>query len=119
MGAKSSSGASNLTLLAAGATTIALATTSSISVADHENGAYWYNYPGSSVGFAESSQVDLRSADISNQISPSCSRRLSWDLWSGGWRAGCAIGLYSSTWRKLIYSSSGIVLTHQMKTTYA
>ena len=120
MGAKSSSGASNLTLLAAGATANALATTSSTSVAYLENGAYWYNYPGMSVGFAESSQVDLLYLDA-NMYSE-CTQRLSWYLWGGGGvRAGCTTELYSgtagATWRKLIYSS-GIVLTHQMNTTY-
>jgi hypothetical protein len=121
MGAKSSSGASNLTLLAAGATTNALATTSSTNAAYLENGAYWYNYPGRSVGFAESSQVNLWYPDTFNWDSE-CTQRLSWfiDVGAGGWRAGCATGLNSnSAWRKLIYSSSGIVLTHQMNTTYA
>eukprot|EP00242_Pyramimonas_sp_CCMP2087_P003010 CAMPEP_0198228726 /NCGR_PEP_ID=MMETSP1445-20131203/113749_1 /TAXON_ID=36898 /ORGANISM="Pyramimonas sp., Strain CCMP2087" /LENGTH=444 /DNA_ID=CAMNT_0043909145 /DNA_START=215 /DNA_END=1546 /DNA_ORIENTATION=+ len=111
MGAKSSSGASNLTLLAAGASANALATTASLTIAILENGAYWYNYPGYSLGFAESSQLDLGYWDRYNRYS-GCSQRLSWLLLGtlGGYRAGCTYDLHygaaGATWRKLIYTST-------------
>ncbi len=70
------------------------------------NGAYWYNCVGRSFGFAPSSSISLQYVDTE---SSQCEYRLSWyvDLNFGGWRAGCAIGLYDSSYYKQIYILSG------------
>ena len=68
-------------------------------------GAYWYNYPTLSFGFASSSSIYLNSCDL-GEGSGDCESRLCWHLSAGvgGYRAGCTVSLNSdSSWRKVIY----------------
>eukprot|EP00976_Prorocentrum_cordatum_P103164 1193350-Prorocentrum_minimum.AAC.2 len=75
-----------ISLLAAGQSNIAMAYTSSTTVASHHNGAYWYRISAWSVGFSIEPAVSLSSADT---LSSNCAYRLSWHINSGGYRAGC------------------------------
>eukprot|EP01041_Mallomonas_annulata_P005303 gene5303-10610_t len=78
--------------------------TGSTSLAFPFNGAYWYYYPTYSFGFSPSQTINLRRADI---LTSDCNLRLSWhlDLSYGGYRAGCNTDLYSTSWRKVIYTT--------------
>ena len=81
-------------------------TTSSTALAQPHLGTYWYFYSGYSFGFSATSQINLQPGDI---LSSNCDSRLSWHLDNnaGGYRAGCVTNLISSTsWRKVIYSST-------------
>ena len=82
--------------------------TYSTSVAYYDSqGAYWYDYPGKSFGFADNSAVTLNTCDTA---STDCVSRLCWHLDQnvGGYRAGCTLGLNSdSTWTKVIYRYTG------------
>lgn len=81
----------------------------STSTAIFENGAYWYNIPPESIGFADSSVVQLSSADVAATDGDTCALRLSWHLDNpnGGWRAGCTTGLNDdSGWQKVIVCSA-------------
>ncbi|KAL5505793.1 hypothetical protein EMCRGX_G007297 [Ephydatia muelleri] len=107
VGAKSSSNANVFSIGAFGASVNVFKNTYSTSQAyyDAVGGAYWYRYPGWSFGFASSTSVNLNSCDYNN---PDCSHRLCFhlDQNSGGYRAGCTVGLNGdSTWRKVIYKS--------------
>ena len=105
MGAKSSSGASSYTRLAYIKDSDFVIDTESISTAYYSNGAYWYYFPGRGLGFAPSSTADLSNADIHNRDSGDCALRLSWHMTgAGGWRVGCIVSLYDTTWRKVIQS---------------
>lgn len=81
-------------------------TSSHSTAAGPFNGAYWYFFPGNSVGFAGAQDIALNSADT---VGTMCETRPSWHLagngvGNGGWRAGCATGLNDNSWRKVIYS---------------
>ena len=91
-------------MLAAALTTDAFQATTSTNTAYLHNGAYWYFYPGYSMGFADVAAVNLNPADLS---SADCASRLSWHLdnGAGGYRAGCTTSLNTDpTWTKLIFS---------------
>jgi len=72
---------------------------------DPMSGVYFYNIPGRSFGFAETSVVNLDPCDISN---PGSATRICWHTLApsiGGYRAGTALGLnYDSRYRKIVYA---------------
>ena len=98
VGAKQA-GSSTLALMAVARASEAFAQNCDARLA---NGVYWYNCVGRSFGFAASASISLSNADTA---SGQCEYRLSWqvDNGNGGWRAGCATGLYDSTYYKQIY----------------
>ena len=74
---------------------------------DLDTGVYWYNVPDYSFGFAQTSNINLMTADVEESqfigVTNVCTR-LSWHWGSGGWRAGCNLNLNGSDrFKKVIY----------------
>lgn len=100
-------------LLAAGERTSVLAATST-NVTTLNNGTYFYNNSGASMGFAPVSSISQNSADTTDSAScntVSGTQRLSWHesggSINGGWRYGCVAGLNSdNTKARAIYQSN-------------
>ncbi len=97
-------------LLAAGERTVVLGTETGLNATIFNNGTYFYNDPGRSMGFAPNSTITQGSADVTNStLGPdtTCTSanggdlRLSWHRsevsWNitGGWRYGCVTHLNS------------------------
>jgi hypothetical protein len=103
MGSKTSSAATSFSLLAAiqGSNFV---TSTSTTQAYLSNGVYWYYHNTKSVGFAESSNINIINADIVS-VSQNCANRLSWHMDArGGYRSGCTLPLdTNSVWRKIMY----------------
>ena len=105
VGAKNSSNATQFNIGAFGKTSnVFNQTDTSTTAVSGPGGAYWYNNPQLSFGFAASSVVNLFSCDY-GQGPGDCESRLCWHLNNngGGFRAGCTIFLDDPTWRKVIY----------------
>ena len=108
VGAKTNSSSTNIAIGAFGTTKI-LAVTNSTSTAYYDpGGAYWYRYPSYSFGFSSSSNVTLTTCDTSGLGNDDCAHRLCWhlDQSGGGLRAGCTIGPFVQTWRKVIFKGN-------------
>ena len=107
VGAISSTNPANIAVGAFGTSKIFTATYSTLSAYYDSLGAYWYDYPGKSFGFADNSSVFLTSCD---NVDSGCASRLCWhlDQNAGGYRAGCTMGLnFDNTWTKIIYVYNG------------
>ena len=92
----------NFKLAAMGDYDTVFAATSSRYSAYSNSGAYWYFYPGRSMGFAPSSSVDLSWYDYYNRYD---SNRMSWylDNGYGGVRAGSRSDSTSGLYKVVMY----------------
>jgi len=88
-----------LLVAAYGHSSAVMAITTSTSVANPDNGAYWYNMLDYSFGFADLPNIFLTCADATGVFdsNPFTNTRVSWHLCpDGGWRLGTLIWLNSS-----------------------
>jgi hypothetical protein len=134
MGSKSSESATSFDVLAFIPASYLVFSKSDREAYGPINGVYWYyynkrvdniwydirdagTYSVKVVGFASSSSICLNCAGpVHNWGDTSvvdCDKRLSWNIgYEGGWRSGCTQDLNSDqTWRKLMYSCPGTLVT--------
>ena len=92
---------SRLALCAMGRVSVVLRETKE-NETTYENGVYFYNWKGRSVGFSADSNINLGTADLSSGL-----EKLSWHLTGrGGYRCGELTKLNDSTeWEKLVFFS--------------
>jgi len=101
-------GSSTITLAAA-APTSAVFTETVLNTPQLLNGAYWYNTPSKSIGFAPTATISQNTADVTDRFSGG-DLRLSWHLnnTQGGWRLGSLIDLnYSTAYLKQVWTWNG------------
>ena len=83
MGSKESDASLSFSLIAAIKATDLVPSTSSSTAYGPHNGAYWYYFSGSAIGFAATSNINLHiegSGDFSIPEYSDCATRLSWHL---------------------------------------